>query len=149
MIAEVGADEAAVPRPVVLRVRRRVDADPAATRVDVALERRLLDVVEHVARREQEDDGAVAREVRVAEGATVLRRIDVEAVSCAECRDRLHGSRDRGVAEPGRLREDEDLRHGYRGRHRARSKDAETEREHERPLHPTIVPGWSHFSQSE
>ena len=86
--------------------------DPPVTCADVALERRLLHIVQHVAGREQEDDGVVAGEVCVGECAGVLGRIDGEAVVRAERLHRLHGSRDRGVAEAGRLREDQDLRRG-------------------------------------
>ena len=58
-LVELRAGELAVPRPVVLGVGGGVDADPAAARLDVALERVLLRVVEDVAGRAQEDDGAV------------------------------------------------------------------------------------------
>ena len=57
-----GADEPPVPRPVALGVGGRVDADVAVAGADVGLERGLLRRVEHVAGREQEDDGVVRRE---------------------------------------------------------------------------------------
>ena len=47
-LAHVGADEAAVPGPPVLGVRRRVDADEAAAAVDEILERALLRDAEDV-----------------------------------------------------------------------------------------------------
>jgi hypothetical protein len=64
---EVGADEAAVPCPVVLGVACRVDAGVPAARADVTLERFLLNVVENIARRQKENDGSVPRERRVGE----------------------------------------------------------------------------------
>ncbi len=80
MIAEVRADELAVPRPVVLRVGGRVDADVPAAAAHVALERLLLGAVEHIAGREQEDHRVVARQPRVGERGAVLGRIDRDPV---------------------------------------------------------------------
>src|SRR6478609_193913 len=65
VLAKIGPDEPAVPGPVVLRVRRRVNADEAFARADEALEGRLLGVVEHVARRTQENHRVVSREALV------------------------------------------------------------------------------------
>ena len=56
--------------------------------LDVALERRLLRVVEHVAGGAEEDHHVVLREVRVGERRGVLRRVDVEAVARRHLRDR-------------------------------------------------------------
>ena len=50
----------AVPRPAVLRVRRRVDAGETASAADEALERGLLRVAQDVAGGEEEDDRPVA-----------------------------------------------------------------------------------------
>src|SRR6516164_444007 len=48
MAGEPGADEAAVPRPVILGVARRMDPDEATARADVAFERSLLLRIENV-----------------------------------------------------------------------------------------------------
>jgi hypothetical protein len=67
VLAEVGADELAVKRPVVLGVTRGVDADEALAGADEALESCLLVVVEHVARRRKKDDHVEHLEARVRE----------------------------------------------------------------------------------
>ena len=64
VVAEVRAHQLAVPRPAVLGVGRRVDADVAVPAADVALERRLRGVRERVTRRGQEDHDVVAVEER-------------------------------------------------------------------------------------
>src|SRR5207247_10757171 len=84
MAVEVGARQSTVPRPVVLGVCGRMHADVSAARLDVALEDILLRWIQHVARRTQEDDGAVARQVFLREGAGVLRRVDRESIPLAE-----------------------------------------------------------------
>src|SRR5699024_1620641 len=53
---EVGADELAVPGPVVLGVARGVDAGVTAAVLDVSLEGGLLLIVEHVAGGGEPDD---------------------------------------------------------------------------------------------
>ena len=72
VVGEVGADQLAVPGPVVLGVRGRVDAGEPAAALDVALEGALLGLVEHVTGGGEEDDDLVLGEVRVGEGAGVL-----------------------------------------------------------------------------
>ena len=62
-------------------------ADVSAARLDVALEDILLRRIQHVPRRTQEDDGAVARQVFLREGAGVLRRVDRESILLAELPD--------------------------------------------------------------
>ncbi len=109
---EVGADEVAVPGPVVLGVGRRVHARVAAAGADVALERGLLRGVEHVAGGGQPHDGLVLREVGVGEGVRVLGRGDGEIVGGAELLDRRDAGRDRVVPEPGRLGEDQHVERG-------------------------------------
>ena len=87
VVAEVGADEPAVPRPVVLGVRRGVNARVAAAGPDVALERGLLGGVEHVAGRAQEDHYVAVRQIGVGEQGGVLRGVDLEAVLHAHLSD--------------------------------------------------------------
>ena len=72
VVVEVGADQVAVPRPVVLGVGGRVDAGVAAAGLDVALERRLLGRGEHVTGGGEEDDDLVLLEVGVVEDRAVL-----------------------------------------------------------------------------
>jgi hypothetical protein len=120
-----------------------VNADPSVAGVDVALERSLLRVVEHVAGREQEDDGVVAGEVRVRERASVLGRVDREAVLRAERRDRLHRGGDRRVSEAGRLVKTRTFGTVRGAEPCSRRRQAERDREHQCPLHLTIVPAWS------
>ena len=67
MVAEVRAHQLAVPGPRVLGVGRGVDAHVAAATLDVALERRLLGVVERVARGREEDHGVVVGQDGVVE----------------------------------------------------------------------------------
>ena len=105
--SKLRADEADVPRPPVLGIGGRVDADEATACTDVAFERRLLPVVEDVAGREREHDRVVASESRVRERRGVFRRVDREGVRRTEPLQRLHGRGDRRVPEAGGLREDE------------------------------------------
>ena len=74
VVAEVAAEHLAVPGPRVLGVGRGVDADVAAARLDVVLERGLLRVVEDVAGRGEEDHDVELREVGVGELRRVLGR---------------------------------------------------------------------------
>ena len=104
---EVGADQAAVPGPVVLGVGRGVDAGVAAARADVVLERGLLRVVERVAGRGEEHDRVVLGERVGREGRRVLGPVDGDPVAARDAADRLAPRRDRVMPERGRLREHE------------------------------------------
>ena len=108
MRLEVGADQAAVERPVVLGIGGGVDSCESAAATDVALERGLLRGVEDVAGRAQEHHRRVVPEGGIGERRRVLRRIDPEPVPGAERADGLDSWRDRRVAEAGRLGEHED-----------------------------------------
>ena len=100
---------------------------PAAA-AHVALECALLNVVEHVAGRAQEDHRVVTREPRVGEHGGVLGRIDGDPVRGAELAQRAHGCRNRVVPEPGRLREREHAQAGLRGGDGRRGERQEEER---------------------
>jgi hypothetical protein len=89
-----------------------VEAHPSAPRLDVALERVLLRVVEHVAGGVQEDDRSVPPQVRVGERGGVLGRVDGDLLLLTELLDRGDAGLDRGVAEARGLGEDEDARRG-------------------------------------
>jgi hypothetical protein len=115
---EVGPDEVAVEGPVVLRVSRGVDADVPAAIGDVVLEGRLLIVVEHVARRAQEDHGVVLPKVVGTERRRVLRGVDREVVGRPELFDTGHARLDRVVPEALGLREHQDLELGCGRCHR-------------------------------
>src|SRR6516162_6025785 len=60
MAREPGAHEPAVPRPPILRVTRRVDADEAAARSDVSLKGGLLARVEDIPGRVEEYDDLIS-----------------------------------------------------------------------------------------
>lgn len=107
VVVEVGADQVAVPGPRVLGVGGRMDAGVPATGLDVALERALLGLVEHVAGGGEEDDDLVLGEVLVGEGRGVLGRRDVEAVGGAELLDGGDALVDVAVPEGSGLREDQ------------------------------------------
>ena len=99
-------DHLRVPGPVVFGVRRGVNADEAAARPDVALERGLLLVVEDVAGGAEEDHRLVLLELRVVEHARgVLGPEHVEVVQLAETTDRRDAFVDRFVVPAGGLRE--------------------------------------------
>ena len=75
---------------------------------DVALERRLLGVVEDVAGRAQEDHDVVVGEVRVGERGGVLGRVDLEPVLRRHLGDGDGALRDAlGVPEGRGLGEDQ------------------------------------------
>src|SRR4051812_2213377 len=106
VLAKARADQADVPRPAGEAVRGGMDADEAAAATDVTLERTpvILSRDRHPGRR-KEDEGVVAGEVAVGEGALVLGLVDGERVLSAEAADRRDPRRDRVVTEAGRLRE--------------------------------------------
>ena len=110
MAVEVRARQSAVPRPVVLGVRGGMHADVSASRLDVALEDILLRWIQHVARRTQEDDGAVARQVLLGKGAGILRCVDRESILLAELPDCGDAVGNGAVAVSCRFGEDEDPR---------------------------------------
>ena len=104
---EVGPDQFAVERPVVLGVGGGVDADEAAAAADVLLEGVLLRRVQDVAGGVEKDDGLILRQLILREGPGVLRRRHGEAVLGAQRLDRRDAVRDGGMAEALRPGEDE------------------------------------------
>src|SRR5439155_27268979 len=84
MAIEPGAGEPAVPRPVVLRVRSRMNSHVAAAGLDVALEIVLLRGVQHVAGCVQEDDCAVSGEVFRRERACIFGRVGGKSILLSE-----------------------------------------------------------------
>jgi hypothetical protein len=84
---EVRPDQAAVPRPAVFGVGRRVHTGEAAAAVDVALEGALLLLVEHIASGGKPYHGGKPGEVSVGERRRVLRCLDVELVLRTELGD--------------------------------------------------------------
>jgi hypothetical protein len=72
MALEVGADECAVPRPLMLRVSRRMEPEISASSCDVALESALLMLVQDVARGVGESDDTIASQLGAVEGCGVL-----------------------------------------------------------------------------
>ena len=106
-------------------------ADVSAARLDVALEDILLRRIQHVPRRTQEDDGAVARQVLLRKSAGVLSRVDRKPMLLSEL---AYGGDAVGsgvVTESGGLGKDEHVRLlrrcGDRGGDRDRGKDGERE----------------------
>ncbi len=97
-----------------------MDADVAAAAADVALERRLLGGVQHVAGGVEEHHRLVLGEVAGGEGGGVLGGGDGEAVGRAQVTDGLGADRDRVVPEAGRLGEDEHVIGGVGGLRRGR-----------------------------
>src|SRR4051812_7225068 len=80
MAGEIGADQLAVPGPVVLGIARRMDADEPTTGPDIPLERRLLLRVENISGRAQENDGLISRECAIGEGSRILGGVDRKSV---------------------------------------------------------------------
>ena len=102
-------EQRVVPRPAVLGVRSRVDADIAVPRPDVALERPLLCRVQHITRRAQEHHHGETREVRVGERRPVLRCLDGEIIVGGKLVNGGDPVEDRGVVVARRAGEDEHL----------------------------------------
>ena len=94
---EVRPDQLSVPRPVVLGVAGRVDADVAAPGPDEPLDRGLLPGVEHVAGRQKEDDRPVRRQAGIRKDRRVLGVVHAKAVLSAERSERRDGVRNRVV----------------------------------------------------
>ena len=104
VVAEVRAHQLAVPGPRVLGVGRRVDAHVAAAAADVALERRLLGVVERVTRGREEHHGVVVgQDVVVEDRGESSVASTWKLLSVPELLDRGDARRDRVVAEARRL----------------------------------------------
>ena len=80
MVSEECADQASVPRPVVLRVGRGVHSDEAVTTPDVTLESGLVLVVQHVSGCEHEGNNGVARQIGVGKRAGIFGCVDCEPV---------------------------------------------------------------------
>src|SRR6266478_3884242 len=72
---EVGADEPAIPGPLVLGVARRVDADKPAAGADIAFEDGFLVCVEDVPGGAEEYDDLVSSELRDGETRGILRAV--------------------------------------------------------------------------
>ena len=70
------AELLAVPGPLVLGVGCGVDADPASSRQHPLRQRLLLRIIEHIACRREEHDGAVGREPFARECDRVLGVVD-------------------------------------------------------------------------
>ena len=115
MTGEVGADQAAVPSPLILRVARGMDTDEPAAGPYVMLERRLLLRIENVPGRVEEHDYPISRERRIGEARGFFGCVNGEAMLGAKRRDRGNPVRDRAVAKARCLREDEHLEPGHRG----------------------------------
>src|SRR5689334_12332089 len=88
MAGEIGADQLAIPRPVVLSIARRMDADEPAAGADIPLERCLLLRVENIPGRAQEDDSLISREYAIGEGGCILGGVDRKSVFGTEGPDR-------------------------------------------------------------
>lgn len=107
MALEVGADEAPVPRPCVLGVGRRMDADEAAPGLDEALHRPLLLGVEDVAGGVDEGDHLEAFQQIVGEEGRVFGHRDADPLFGWEGRQHDLGVVDGEVAKTGGASEGE------------------------------------------
>src|SRR5438552_2721743 len=104
---EPGADEPAVPRPPILRVARRMDADRAAAGTDVSLKRGLLARIEDIAGRVEEYDDLVSSQDRVAEPRGIFRAVHRKPVLGPQRLDSRNPFRDGIMAKTGGLGENE------------------------------------------
>src|SRR5688500_16500707 len=107
---EIRSSESSVPRPLVLRVRRGVDADPPTTSLDVALERILLTRVQDVARRVEKYDGAETLQILLGECAGVLGGLHREAILAPQLLHCSNSGFDGAVSEARGFGENEDAR---------------------------------------
>ena len=87
MALEVGADQAAVPGPVVLGVAGRMDAGEAAAAADEALQRGLLLRVQRIAAGVEEHDCLVACKRRIVELIGRLGGLDAKSMHLAQRAD--------------------------------------------------------------
>src|SRR5439155_18383797 len=108
VISEIGADQPAIPRPSILGIAGRVNADKAAASADELLEGSLLVRVENVSGRAEEDDDPVSREFGCRKTAGVLGGVDAETVLGAQRLDGGNSVGNRVVTKAGRFREHED-----------------------------------------
>src|SRR2546427_522193 len=105
MTLEVGADELAIPRPVIFGICSRMDTDESATAADEGLECRLFNGIEDIPTRAQENDDAVLRQFDLVENRCIFRIDDGKAVFVPQRRDRRDSRRNRIVPESRSLRE--------------------------------------------
>src|SRR6266404_585147 len=130
--SEIGADEPAIPGPLVLGVACRVDADEAAAGADIAFESGFLVCVEDGPGGTEEYDDLVSSELRIGETRGILRAIHGEGVFGAERLDGGDPVGDRVVTKSTRLREDEHSEPRLRALRRGAAVDRRAEnREHD------------------
>ncbi len=149
---EATADHLAVPGPVIVRIRRRVDRDDAAACADKASQRVAALAGEPFAGRivaagggvEQYDRAIAAQRGRVVEDRRVFAGDGEQAVLLRDGADRGDRRFDRGVAVTGRVAEDQDRRRRDRGRRRRRRADQQPcpDAECQQPADHGLSPLW-------
>jgi hypothetical protein len=141
MANEMPADHPAVPRPVIVRIRRRMDRDDPAAAAQELLQRRAPVADQPfrcrflgIGRAAEQNDGAETLEARGGKNRRVLTRHDRQPTPSGDRRDRPNPVGDRIMPEPGRARIDQDrAAAGLRGRRRrgdAESDDEKDQAEH-------------------
>src|SRR6202041_4218977 len=108
VIEKISAYHPSVPVPVIFTVRRRMDADKAAPRLDIPLQRHPLPVIQYIARGTQEDHCGIFLQTVIHEPVCIRRRIDVELVRGPQFLDSGIAIYDRGVMESHCFTKDKD-----------------------------------------
>ena len=109
---EIRANQPAVPRPIVFRVGRRMDADETAAPGNIVFEGGLLRSVQHIARRVQENDGVEGRKSLIRKDSRVLGGRYLKVVGLPQLANRLDARANAGVPESLRTGENENVRVG-------------------------------------
>ena len=105
VILEISAGQFAVPGPVVLGIGSGVYTYIASTRLNVALERILLQRIQHITSSIEKYNGSVSAQVLFVEHGSIFSGIDDKAVFSAEFGDCIFADADGGMPENGRFAE--------------------------------------------
>lgn len=95
---EIAAYQFAVPRPVVLRVSRCMDANEATARLNVFFESNLLLIVQHIERGAEKNNNGVAFQYFTVEKRGILCRVHLETMLFPKVIDGLLSRRDAFMA---------------------------------------------------
>src|SRR5262245_25937259 len=107
MIRKVCADKLAIPRPVILGVSSRMDADESPTLPDKTLKPRLLFRIQNVAGSMQKNHHPIAGQIFVGEYRCVFTGIHRKMLWCAQSLDGSNTRRNRLVAKAGSFSKDQ------------------------------------------
>lgn len=109
MIAEICADEPAVPGPVILGVTGRMHTNIASTTANISLKGAFLLIIKNIAGGHQKDDRAVLSQVGSGESRGILAKIYSDLMLASQLAKSSNAIFDRGMTESPGFRKDQQL----------------------------------------